>query len=255
MYRLSLALLVIMAFVCSIKQSASSNLPDSTQHVSFHCDPAYDSIFHGDSGYITKKQLFPFVLRNNILDTIGSNDNWTSIPDQHTMGKFYRQKDGYIACIVNVNAPFESLVLFETTADGHIENIQPYLHHNYCNCWDDSFGFGKIQDYFYVRICGTGTAFTSSELSIFKKLPSQLRQTPIIEFVWKGSITTPDSYRLMHISSLNIDGQKLHTTYLVEDGNENSKKNAKQIDHFEVNYTLKDGEWLPDDDHYFVKYW
>ncbi|WP_343671729.1 hypothetical protein [Chitinophaga sp.] len=198
--------------------------------------------FTGDSGYITLEQLFPYVLQNKIIDTTASEGRWRDIPARDTFGKYYRYKDGYIACVVNVNPPFESLVLFQTNANGQVENIQPYYHGNYCNCWNGSFGFGKIKDYFFVRICGTGTAFTSSTLHIFRELGKQSEGQGIYEYLWRGSMTEADDYRRIELSSLQLDNNKIHASYVKLEGN----KKDQVPGYFEINYTLTNGAWIPD---------
>jgi len=203
--------------------------------------------FSGDSGYLTMGEIFPSVLQNKIIDTTNSKGRWANITARHTMGKYYRYKDGYIACIVNVNPPFESLVLFQTNANGKVENIQPYYHGNYCNCWNGEFGFGKIKDCFYVRICGTGSAFTSSTLYIFRELTEQSEGQGIYEFIWRGSMTEPYGYKRMELSSLDLDNNKIHASYVEMKGNGEHKVWEKKTGHFAINYTLTNKAWIPDD--------
>lgn len=193
------------------------------------------------------QQLFPYVLQNKIIDTSNSEKRWTDIQPMDTLGKFYRYKDGYIACIVNLNPPVESLVLFQTAATGKVVNIQPYYHGNYCNCWGNSFGFGKLKDYFYVRICGTGSAFGSSSLYIFSDLTTQSDEQGIFEYIWRGSLTMPDAYKFITLSSLNVENKKIHASYTAWKGFRGRRAYEKKTGHFDITYTLTNAAWVPDD--------
>lgn len=193
------------------------------------------------------QHLFPYVLLNKIIDTSKSEGHWANIPASDTMGKFYKYKDGYIACVANVNPPFESLVLFQTNANGHVENIQPYYHGNYCNCWDNSFGFGRLDDYYFVRICGTGSAFGSSSLYIFSELTTQTEGQGIYEYMWRGAITASDAYKCMTLSSINVENKKIHASYVQWKGIRGKKAFETETSHFDITYTLTNNAWIPDD--------
>lgn len=193
------------------------------------------------------QQLFPYVLQNKIFDTSNSKNRWTNISPIDTLGKFYRYKDGYITCIINLNPTFESLILFQTTARGQVVNIQPYYHSNYCNCWNNSFGFGKLNDYFYVRICGTGSAFSSSSLYIFRELTTQSDEQGIFEYIWRGSLTKPDAYKLITLSSLSVENKKIHASYIEWKGFRGRRAYEKKTGHFDITYTLTNEAWIPDD--------
>lgn len=203
--------------------------------------------FSGDSGYLTMGQLFPAVIQNKIIDTTQSEGRWEDAKARDTLGKYYKYKDGYIACIVNLNPTFGDLVLFQTNAAGKVSNIQNYYHGNYCNCWNGEFGFGKIKDYFFVRICGTGSAFASSSLHIFRELTEQSEGQGIYEYIWRGSMTTPDGYKMMELSAFGLDNNKIHASYVEIKGNRGKKVWQKQTGHFDINYTLTNGAWIPDD--------
>lgn len=202
--------------------------------------------YNVDSGYLTREQLLAYT------DTTGMAENGNNRDLGDTALKFYRLKDGYLSCVKKSDSSSpESLELIRSDARWRITSTQTYYHYNYCKCWNGEFGFGRIQDYFYVRICGTGTNLTTSELYILKAIVPQTAAS-VKESVCVGWMDSLISYQLVYILSFRIKDEKIHATYVVEEGNKEVP--AKEVERFEVNYKWKNNAWVTDDIVRLAKY-
>lgn len=205
-------------------------------------------ILSGDSGYLSKQVLLPYMLSEKVLDTTGSSDLWSMHPDSAIMGKYYRNGDNYIICAVIANSPFESLLLMKVNAEEHVENYAPYIHSNYCNCWNE-FGFGKIDGYFYVNTCGTGTAYTGSYMNFFKDIVPQDSSKSITVFNWQGLMSEDINYQQAN-AIYNISNDSIYLNYTITEGHRDDSlviTREKILDTFQVVYFMKAGQWTTND--------
>ena len=205
--------------------------------------PGYGAVFKGDTGFIIKRTALPYLLSAKLIDTTMAG--WSYTVDSDTIGKYYSlSKDsGYLACILDHTGDGgEHLLLFEIHPGGWVKKSFHYFYGTCHCCWATAFdGFGKIDDYFFVRTCGTGMAMCTSDLYLFKTAQSQEEQQPISESYWFGS-NVADAAIHQVTGIVNIKGDSVTARYTSIEGVEPMK-----IDSFEVTYRMINGAWVSND--------
>ena len=210
------------------------------------------NIFVNDSGYVSIKNGEKFLLDLNKNDTIDLS--YKKLNENDTIGKFYKKNNSenyflFLNDIVNTKkAPTQFLL--EVDSVGNIIKSERYVNGFYLCCWNNkSDGFGKCKNYFYLKSCGTGSAFCATELYFFKEIIPQNNLNPIIKSVFNGMCETynkkilgcilESKYEIMHNSIV------FHYEYK-RGVSENSKK-FKKLEKFDVEYELKNNVWIAND--------
>lgn len=203
------------------------------------------ALFTQDSGFIRKKDVLNILKYNHLTDTTASG--WTLYPDTDTFGKYYRQPDGNImACLLDVGGPsFETHLLMEVRPDDSLISAERFFHGNYPCCWENFDGFGKFRDYYYLKICNTGTAFCMSSICVFKNVQPQDSMSPIIQGYWSGSMGG-EARDLTSQWTINGDSLLMHyqlEEYYCMDTLKRSIKTAT----FSIIFLKRENRWQPTD--------
>lgn len=215
------------------------------------------NVFTGDSGYLTKREVLPFAVANDLFDSATLSQIKLDIADTTIMAKYYAmEKFGhYLVCMDNVHHPGVPFYLFEVMPNGTIRNKQAYHHQNYCNCWDERIGLGRLDDYYYVRICGTGSNFKASKLYVFKKLLPQESLHAIPEYAEEGiPDAAPYTRYVRGKFEVEHDLDEIIGTYEVVRKTPDTYF-ALREDSFEIYYQQKGEDWIATDTTAIMKYW
>lgn len=133
-----------------------------------------------DSGYFLKNTGLELLFSLHLTDTV--DDSWYLMDPPDTIGKYYKSSipGHYVLCILDYGhqADFETHVLLElkTTSQNKFKVIESerYYHGNYPGCWSNYYeGFNKLNDFFIMKTCGTGSAYSSSLLYFFRTVQPQ----------------------------------------------------------------------------------
>lgn len=170
------------------------------------------ALFPQDSGYLLKKEVEPFLIVNHLTDS--TSELWRLAADTDTFGKYYRQPDGTVmACLMDLgSAVFATLLIMEINSYDSILKEERYIHWNYDNCWNGFDGFSRTDDYYFLKICGTGSAFSASHLFAFKRVTPQDSLHSITQNIW---MSTGGCIRAISgVRQLNGDTLRMHYTVL-----------------------------------------
>lgn len=203
-------------------------------------------LFTGDSGVITENMVLPALLEEEALDTVVERRK--VFTDTVRIGKYYKTSNGnYMACITTAGL-FEYLLLFEVTPAGEIVALQPYFHGNYACCYRGELdGFGRVADYFYIKTCGTGTAYCSSELYMFREVRPQDDTGSITASRWVGYTGEEGGYKDL-TSTMEIKDDSIIMHYRAVEGIQKVNYNkVKKSRRFEITYISVNGSWQATD--------
>lgn len=141
------------------------------------------ALFPQDSGYLRKKEVLNFLAFNHLTDSTAKI--WRNYHDTDTFGKYYRQPDGnIIACLLDLGSDlYQVLQVMEVDPYDTILKVEPYLHWNYACCWDGFDGFTKTGNYYFLKICGTGSGYCATHLYAFQYVTPQDSLNSILEGV------------------------------------------------------------------------
>jgi len=203
-----------------------------------------------DYGYIRKNEGLKFLLSNNLTDTLKSY--WYQITDNDTIGKYYKKDNSkeYIICLIDLTAKitFETHLLMTINSEGNLIKSERFYHGNYPSCWSNRFeGFKKIGNLYFLKVCGTGSGYSSSKIYIFREIKPQTEQNPIVEGYW--SSFSNDGLSEYLTSEMEIKNNYILMHYRIEKGelklNDNFK--PKTIKKFDVKYILVNNKWMATD--------
>lgn len=215
--------------------------------------PKITTILAGDSGYLAKKDLLPYILSEKLLDTSGTSQRWNELQDSTIIGKYYKNERNYIICINNLSDAATSVILCETNHTGHI-GVHTYygqsLAQSSCTGIGIS-GFGKMQDYYFIRSCVWGSLYAGSELTFFKNVLPQETLNSIPESSWRGLVKGDTSiYRELQ-ATIHISHDSINAHYAIIQEIEKvpaGPRTAREtIDSFDVVYLMKDKQWIATD--------
>jgi hypothetical protein len=216
-----------------------------------------------DSGYIKKDIGLPFLIENNLTDTI--DGMWEKVLATDTIGKFYKMtNNNYLICIHDLGKDSEkggwrTHIICEVKQNNDtskLEKYERYFHGMYPGCWSNHYiGFYKVGDYFCFDGCITGSCFNGTMTYYFKELEN---------FKGLNSINTNlfecgDEVNFRRVSSKrNIDETIITLYYLEEIGKidySNSTREFKtnKIFKFQMKYYFKNGNWILKDSTYWEK--
>lgn len=211
-----------------------------------------NTIFKGDSGFVSFKEGKNFLIELNKNDTIDLL--YETINENDTIGKFYKKENStnYILFLHDLlNAKkHPSQFILEMDSKGKIIKSERYINgFNLC-CWNNDFeGFGKINDYFYLKNCGNGSAFCSTQLYIFKDVIPQDELTPIIKSVFNGLcyIGKKNPMACLLDAKIETKPNSLLFHYEYKKGISRNGKKYKEIENFDIEYTLINKSWVAND--------
>lgn len=210
-----------------------------------------NSIFKADSGFVTFKQGKEYLLELKKNDTIDVSIE--SINENDTLGKFYKKENSanyilFLKDLLNETSPCQFIL--EVDAKGEIIKSERYTNGFYLCCWDSNFdGFGKINDYFYLKSCGTGSAFCATQLYVFKDVIPQDEMNPIIKSVFNGLCYIGKKKPMACVLDAKIETKpnSLLFHYEYKKGISRNGKKYKEIENFDIEYTLINKSWVAND--------
>ncbi|NSL88290.1 hypothetical protein ECE50_015730 [Chitinophaga sp. Mgbs1] len=172
----------------------------------------------GDSGLVAWKAGMPFLVSAHLIDT---GCNWGEAKhDTVPLMKYYRMagSDNYLACLYDLGeGTFGRWLLFEVTPAGKVLQRQYFYHGNYGGC-GDGFGFGRVDHLFYLRICGTGSAFSAAYLYLFQQLAGAEEQESITESIWQSIPGRGEQYEYLSGSVVSARPDTVVIAYSWETG-------------------------------------
>ena len=210
------------------------------------------NLFDNDSGYVSIKNGEKLLLELNKNDTI--DFEYKKLNQNDTIGKYYKKINSqnyilYLNDITNTKLS-PSQFIIELDSKGKIMKSERYVNGFYLCCWNNKFdGFGKINDYFYLKNCGTGSAFCSTQLYFFKEVTPQDNLNPIIKSVFNGMCETDGKKWLACFleSTFKTTENSIIFNYEYKSGVSKNSKKYKKIEKFDVEYHLKNYVWIAND--------
>ncbi len=202
----------------------------------------------GDSGFVTKKEGLHFLLSHGLTDM--KDSFWYLIKETDTIGKYYKVKESgnYFMCLVDYSRKytFETHILLKFTPTGKLIKSERFFHNNYACCWDNYYeGFNKIDNYFSLKICGTGSGYCGSRLYIFKDLLPEDRQ----EAIPQNFLATNGEESQSLNSTMEFQGDQLLVHYELEIGkvDDSANFNIDSTNSFDVKFYFKNNKWITPD--------
>ncbi|CCG52893.1 Hypothetical protein KQS_04610 [Flavobacterium indicum GPTSA100-9 = DSM 17447] len=210
-----------------------------------------ETILKGDSGFVSFKVGKKYLLEVKKNDTIDIPIE--SINKNDTLGKFYKKENSsnfilFLKDILNKTSPCQFIL--EVDSNGKIVKSERYVNGFYLCCWNNHLdGFGKINDYFYLKSCGTGSAFCATQLYIFKEVIPQDDLNPIIKGLFNGTCYFAKNKLKACVldSKIETKPNSLLFHYEYKKGISRNGKRYKEIENFDVEYTLIDKKWIAND--------
>jgi hypothetical protein len=205
----------------------------------------------GDSGFIVKRDGLPALISASLTDTL--EPFWENINDFDTIGKFYRVKSTkiFFLCIncLPKGEKFQSHLLLEIKPNREIVNEELFNGGMYPCCWNNHFeGFRKYGDYFYIKTCGTGSAYCSSYFYLFKKIKPMIEQNYIPEGYYSGMAEQGKNSPIFHslTSTMEFKRDSVIMHYKFERGIDNADGINKIVktEKFDVKYFLRNEKWV-----------
>ncbi|HBS85277.1 MAG: hypothetical protein A2W91_15840 [Bacteroidetes bacterium GWF2_38_335] len=236
----------------------SDTIPDTTTQIdnSFKpIKPEYCLTFDKDSGFILGEEGRKFVFSASLSDTVGAY--WDKNYNTNLAGKYYKTKNGSVfLCIRDMGkVSYAMYFIMEIKNDGTIISCETYGMGSHECCWDKEIGFYKINDFYYFKSCGTGTAFCSTDLYVFKSIIPQNEISAIWLYYWSGY---PADKEEELTGKLKIVGDTIVVNYKWEQGVRNEENRhfmVKNSDKFTVKYVHEgEGNWRALDSTKIYKY-
>ncbi|KQS93080.1 hypothetical protein [Chryseobacterium sp. Leaf394] len=208
--------------------------------------------FDGDSGYVSIKSGENLLLELNKNDII--DFEYKQLKQSDTIGKYYRKLNStnfilYLNDITNKKLSPSNFII-EVDSKGKIIKSERYVNGFYLCCWNNKFdGFGKINDYFFIKSCGTGSAFCSAQLYFFKDVTPQENLNPIIKSLFHGMCETNGKkwWACSLESTFKTAKDSIIFNYEYKTGISKKRKKYKKIEKFDVVYRLKNNVWVASD--------
>jgi len=210
-------------------------------------------ILKQDSGYITKKEVLPFLLASGITDTI--QGFWkTRFPnDGDTVGRYFRSstQNGHLAIcrsLYKVDS-VETFVIMEVAGDGELLS---YGIHSSIDYWCDEDAVKnahKIGRYFIIKGCGHGSGYGSEYADIFDRADTG----SVLNYVFLSNYSShgmPDyEYAQMVTSQIDIRDSGILIHYTIQKGAWKRNYDIKWVkDHIaDVMYKRKNNRWAATD--------
>ena len=208
-------------------------------------------ILANDSGFVTLKDGFDFLLYNSLIDTIPISNAWDLYNQTDTIGKYYRMGNNnhYIMCLLapaSNEFAFEHYIIMEIDAEGKLLKSERFFHSHYRYCWNNDYdGFFKYGNFFGFKQCSTGTGFAHTFLYLFKEVTSQYSMTPILINYYYCYI----EYFTLSTISMKIKKDELIVHHVKETGKEQEEEiddnyfKVLHVDKFKIKYFYENGQW------------
>ncbi len=211
-----------------------------------------ESIFVNDSGYVSIKNGEKFLLELNKNDSIDFGYKKLDVND--TIGKYYKKENSqnyylFLNDILNVKFGPSQFIL-EVDAEGNVIRSERFTNGFYLCCWNNKYeGFGKLKDYYFIKNCGTGSGFCSSNIYLFKEISPQEQLNTITQKVFSSMCDGDIKHQLLSCSvtsKIEIKPKSLVFHYKYDKGRitKSNKFKIKKSENFDIEYFLKDKLWI-----------
>lgn len=210
-----------------------------------------ENIFVNDSGYVSIKNGEKFLLELNKNDSI--DFSYKKLDANDTIGKYYKKENSpnyylFLNDILNAKLGSSQFIL-EVDSEGNIIKSERFINGFYLCCWNNKYdGFGKLKDYFFIKCCGTGSGFCSSNIYLFKEIFPQDKLNTITQEVWSSLCAQGKKSPLSCSidSKIEIKPKSLVFHYKYEKGiiTKSNKFKIKETENFDIEYVLKDKSWI-----------
>ena len=202
-----------------------------------------------DYGYISKKIGIEILKKLNEKQKI--NLHFLDLKKTDTIGKYYKKDNygNYIFFITDVinEETFPSYYLLEINKDGEILQKEKYYSvYNPC-CWNNYYNtLGKKNNFYYLKDCGSGSGFCSTQYYIFKEITPQKKLNPIIINSFCGMCELQNNKIIKCLLSSKVDfkNDSLIVHYSLIKKTETQTLSSH---HFNVKYYQKDNFWRATD--------
>ncbi len=211
-----------------------------------------ESIFVNDSGFVSIKNGEKFLLELNNNDSIDFGYKKLDLND--TIGKYYKKENSknyylFLNDILNVKFGPSQFIL-EVDAEGNVIRSERFTNGFYLCCWNNKYdGFGKLKDYYFIRSCGTGSGFCSSNIYLFKEILPQEKLNSITQEVFSSTCVGNVKHQPLSCSvtsKIEVKPKSLVFHYKYEKGiiTKSNKFKIKETENFDIEYALKDKLWI-----------
>lgn len=196
-----------------------------------------------DSGFLTRAQVLPFLVNNELADSL--NSWWKQWKPADTMGKYYRMQDNnYLVCVLasDDKGNVEENRLVVVNSKGLYVESQDFFS-DYCSLNRRTQALQKRGKYFLTYTCGSGSNYGSSWFSLFTKLSERKESGQLLEWQHMGA---PDCYDIA--SHWKVSGDSCTIAYTVQKGTStfNGCEDTRS-EYITVIYTFKNGGWTAAD--------
>ncbi|WP_206156159.1 hypothetical protein [Chitinophaga fulva] len=161
--------------------------------------------------------MLQFLGAHHLVDT--AHSVWRLYDDTVSLGKYYRQREGtFIACMLDpVTEEFPIHLLIEANLFDDVLKVERYFHWNSPCCWERNDGFTKWGDYYFLKICGTGSGYCSTNLFCFQDVVPQDSLRHVVAGYWSamGNTGTDNIWNIE--SNMQINGDTLWMHYKLEE--------------------------------------
>lgn len=213
-------------------------------------------LFTQDSGLIRKKEELKFLGDHQLVDT--TQPVWALLDDTAVMGKYYRQPDGnFIACLLDpVGEVLPTHLLVELSPYDDVLKVARYIHWNHPCCWERGDGFMKRGNDYFLKICGTGSGYCSTNIYCFQHVVPQDSLSHVVAGYWSymGGMGTDNSWSIE--SNSHVNGDTLWMYYKLEefDREDTVRLQPKDTTAFTVMFLRDKKGWRATDSTLLEKY-
>ena len=214
-------------------------------------------LLKNDSGFVTKKEVLPFLLGVGLTDTISPNfsDWWGKWKETDTLGKYYIQDKGgnFLLCVFEVDKEdtLNTHLLIELKKDGTLKKCERIFQGgaSFCEFGEFFYGFSKHGKYFTLTFCTHGSGFGGEWDYILDTIRPQEEMNPICRRNY--SAHGGENFGEQSISSsIKLTDSNCIVHYFIRTDTYTEKTNKTKWglpQEMEINYTLKNGKWEADD--------
>lgn len=236
-------LVALFSYAACTALSFSCNYQESTTY-----QPLPTLILQADSGYVTRKELFPFLLTAGLTDSIDSYWEIKFPGNDDTVGKYYPSNSNgntiVLAKFLNKQDSIEHLILMELRTDGTLLQHTIYsITDEWCN--EDALrSFRKTGKFFMITGCGHGSGYSSEFKYIFDRIIPE-------DSIARIYFSTYRSYGIpQRVSSAIIQCDtilKVHYTIAKGSEGSNGRTQWTTANESDVSFFWRNNEWVAED--------
>lgn len=223
---------------CELKPSAATT-------------PETKRILVNDSGYITKRQAYPFLTSIGLSNTPGGFWFKELVSDNDTVGKYYRSNErGHYIVLIRAfckTDSSETLILAYLKSDGKLLAYRSYGSLDY-HCHKDAVtSFCKVGKYFMLWGCEYGSGYGSTWAYVFESMPKdELSKIFFGCFSTMGMDNPEYPQQLKSVMELTDSGILMH--YTLNTGRWGAVGIVwRVVQKADVDFAMRNGDWVASD--------